>query len=198
MTSRTEPATAPIAIDSNAALIVIDVQVGFDDPYWGRRSNPDAEENIGRLIAAWTATDRPVVRVRHASLNPGSPLAPDAPGHAFKPVAAEVEPDLEIVKSVHSSFHGTPDLHAWLTGSGIRQIVICGIQTNRCCETTARLAGDLGYDMLYALDATYTFDEDGIPAEQFMAATAVNLDGHFGRVVTTGELVSRAADRVAV
>lgn len=181
MTSNLEP---------NAALIVIDVQTGFDDPYWGRRSNPAAEANIGRLISAWTATGRPIVRVRHASTNPASPLAPSAPGHGYKPVVADLEPALEIVKSVHSSFYGSPDLHAWLTGAGIHQVVICGIQTNRCCETTARMAGDLGYDMLYALDATYTFDEDGIPAEQLMAATAANLDGHFGRVLATGDLLT--------
>ncbi|HEV7899752.1 MAG TPA: isochorismatase family protein, partial [Planosporangium sp.] len=95
-------------IEPNAALIVIDVQTGFDSPYWGRRANPAAEENIGRLISAWTATDRPVVRVRHASRTPGSPLAAQAPGHAYKPVVAGLEPALEVVKSVHSSFHGSP------------------------------------------------------------------------------------------
>jgi nicotinamidase-related amidase len=178
------------AIEPNAALIVIDVQSGFDDPKWGRRANPAAEENIGRLISAWTATGRPVVRVRHASPTSGSPLAAEAPGHAYKPVVADLEPALEIVKSVHSSFYGTPDLHAWLTGSGIRQVVICGIQTNRCCETTARMASDLGYEMLYALDATYTFDEGDFSAEQIMAVTAVNLHGHFGRVADTSELLS--------
>jgi nicotinamidase-related amidase len=181
MTSNLEP---------NAALIVIDVQTGFDDPSWGRRANPAAEENIGRLLSAWTVTGRPVVRVRHASRNPGSPLAARAPGHAYQPVVADVTPALEIVKSVHSSFHGSPDLHAWLTGAGIHQVVICGIQTNRCCETTARLAGDLGYDVLFALDATYTFDEDGLSAEQLMAATAVNIDGHFGRVAGTDEVLA--------
>ncbi|GII20660.1 cysteine hydrolase family protein [Planosporangium mesophilum] len=181
-------------IEPNAALVVIDVQTGFDDPYWGRRGNPAAEENIGRLISAWTATGRPIVRVRHESRSPGSPLAPGAPGQAFKPVVADLVPALDVVKSVHSSFHGSPDLHAWLTGAGVRQVVICGIQTNRCCETTARLAGDLGYDMLYALDATYTFDEGGLTAEQIMAVTAVNLDGHFGRVLTTDDLLSRSGE----
>ncbi|MFL6023372.1 MAG: cysteine hydrolase family protein [Marmoricola sp.] len=178
-----------IDLEPNAALIVIDVQAGFDDPYWGRRANPAAEENIGRLAAAWQAAGRPVVRVRHSSRQPGSPLAAVAPGHAYKPVVADLEPALEIGKSVHSAFHGTPDLRDWLKNAAIGQVVICGIQTNRCCETTARLAGDLGYDMLFALDATYTFDEGDIPAEQIMAVTAVNLDGHFGRVVNTDDLV---------
>jgi nicotinamidase-related amidase len=178
-----------IDLEPDAALIVIDVQAGFNDPSWGRRANPDAERNIGRLTAAWQAAGRSVVRVRHASRQPGSPLAPSAPGHAYQPVVAGLEPALEIVKSVHSAFHGTPDLHEWLKDAGITQVVICGIQSNRCCETTARLAGDLGYDMVFALDATYTFDEDGIPAEQIMAVTRANLDGHFGRVVDTADLV---------
>ncbi|MGC9666328.1 cysteine hydrolase family protein [Planosporangium sp. 12N6] len=206
MTSDFESASAPVTVPSSAtpielrpdaALIVVDVQTGFDDPRWGRRSNPAAEENIGRLVAGWTATGRPVVRVRHASRQPGSPLAPQAPGHAYKPVVADLEPALEVVKSVHSSFHGSPDLHAWFTGAGIGQVVICGIQTNRCCETTARLAGDLGYDMLYALDATYTFDEAGISAEQIMAVTAANLHGHFGRVVGSDQLLAALGDRTA-
>src|SRR5215207_46204 len=60
--------------DDSAALIVIDVQQGFDDPSWGERDNPDAEANIGRLIAAWSDASRPIVLVRHDSRSPGSPL----------------------------------------------------------------------------------------------------------------------------
>jgi nicotinamidase-related amidase len=177
-------------IQGNAALIVIDVQNGFDDPVWGKRNNPDAEANIGRLVDAWTASGRPIVRVRHVSVRPGSPLGA---GDTFKPVAAAIEPALEVTKSVHSSFLGTPDLREWLDRSGIRQVVISGIQTNRCCETTARFAGDLGYDVLFALDATHTFDEDDLTADQIAAVTAVNLHGHFATVVTTGALVAAAA-----
>jgi nicotinamidase-related amidase len=176
-------------IEGNAALIVIDVQNGFDDPVWGKRNNPDAEANIGRLVDAWTASGRPIVRVRHRSVRPGSPLGP---GDTFKPVAAAIEPALEITKNVHSSFLGTPDLREWLDKAGIRQVVISGIQTNRCCETTARFAGDLGYDVLFALDATHTFDEDDLTADQIAAVTAVNLHGHFATVVSTGDLVAAA------
>ena len=138
---------------------------------------------------AWTASGRPIVRVRHVSVRPGSPLGA---GDTFKPVAAAIEPALEITKSVHSSFLGTPDLREWLDKAGIRQVVITGIQTNRCCETTARFAGDLGYDVLFALDATHTFDEDDLTADQIAAVTAVNLHGHFATVVTTGALVAAA------
>lgn len=183
-----------ITIDSAAVLLVIDVQKGFDDPYWGERNNPEAEANIARLVAAWTSAARPIVRVRHASTRPDSPLRPDAPGFAYHPVAADLRPALEITKSVHSAFLGTPDLGEWLKAQGVRQLVITGIQTNRCCETTARMAGDLGYDVLFAIDATYTFGErgpDGVPitADEFARATAANIAGNFGVVVRTRDLV---------
>lgn len=179
-----------ILLEPTAALLVIDVQRGFDDEaHWGEPNNPDAEANIAALAAAWTAAGRPIVRVRHASTSPASPLRPDHPGHAFTPAVADLTPALEIVKSVHSSFHGSPDLHAWLGEHGINQIVVTGIQTNRCCETTARIAGDLGYDVLFAIDATRTFTEGDIAADRFAAVTAANIDGNFGRVVRTADLL---------
>jgi nicotinamidase-related amidase len=181
--------------DDDAVLVLIDVQQGFSDASWGKRNNPDAEDNIGRLIDAWTTTRRPIVRVRHASTHPDSPLRPEAAGHAFHPVVADVVPSLEIVKSVHSAFLGTPDLHAWLGARKARQLVVTGIQTNRCCETTARMGGDLGYDVLFVLDATYTFEEVGpdgavVTGDQFAAVTAANIEGNFGHVVRTADLVS--------
>jgi nicotinamidase-related amidase len=176
-------------IDPNAALIVIDVQHGFDNPAFGKRNNPDAEANIGRLIDVWTSTGRPIVRVRHNSERVGSPLGP---ADTFKPVVADITPALDITKKAHSSFYGTPDLREWLDRSEVRQVVISGIQTNRCCETTARMAGDLGYDVLFALDATHTFDEREVTADQITTVTAANLDGHFARVRTTEEIVAAA------
>jgi nicotinamidase-related amidase len=179
-----------IELAPDSVLIVIDVQQGFEDPVFGKRDNPDAEANVARLIDAWTASARPIVRVRHA--DDDGPLHPDHPGHAYKPFVAAIEPDLEIVKTVHSAFLGTPDLHAWLAARGAGQVVICGIQTNRCCETTARFAGNLGYDMLFALDATHTFDEGDVTAGEFSRITAANLHDHFGRVATTDALVAAA------
>ncbi len=181
--------------DDTAALIVIDVQQGFDDPAWGDRDNPDAEANIGRLVSAWSAAARPIVLVRHDSVSPGSPLATGSPGNALKDVVADAQHDLFVTKQVNSAFHGDPDLHAWLGERGIRQLVICGIQTNMCVETTARLAGNLGYDVTVPLDATHTFDLEGpggirLTAADLARATAVNLDGGgFARVVTTAELL---------
>ncbi|MGR2753916.1 cysteine hydrolase family protein [Agromyces arachidis] len=181
--------------DDTAALIVIDVQQGFDDPYWGERDNPDAEENIGRLVRAWTDAARPIVLVRHDSRTPGSPLAAGSPGNALKPVVADAPHDLFVTKHVNSAFYGEPDLQAWLDERGIRQLVVCGIQTNQCVETTARMGGNLGYDVVLPIDATHTFEMAGpgglrLTAAELARATAVNLDGGgFARVVTTDDVL---------
>ncbi|MFF1530109.1 cysteine hydrolase family protein [Cellulomonas sp. NPDC058312] len=182
----------------DTALVVIDVQQGFDDAsFWGRRDNPDAEQHIGLLLDAWQASGRPVVVVQHTSVS-SAPLLADAPGHALKPVVADARPALLVDKQVNSAFYGTPDLHAWLTAAGIRQLVLCGIQTNMCVETTARMAGNLGYDVVLPLDATHTFDLAGpdgtvLRAEDLARATATNLHGGgFARVVTTAEVLALA------
>ena len=169
------------------------MQRGFADPSWGRRDNPGCEANVGRLVEAWRAAGRPVVVVRHDSLDPDSPLRPGRPGNDLLPVVP-TDPDLLVTKTVNSSFHGTPDLEAWLRGRDLEGVVVCGITTNHCCETTARVAGNLGFDTLFVLDATHTFDRvapDGsvVPAELLARVTATNLHGEFATVVTTDDLV---------
>ena len=180
--------------DDTAALIVIDVQQGFDDPAWGRRDNPDAEANIARLVKAWADAARPIVLVRHDSREPRSPLAPGSPGNALKPVVADAPHDLFVTKHVNSAFYGEPDLHAWLGERGVRQLVVCGIQTNQCVETTARMAGNLGYDVTLPIDATHTFDMAGpdgqtVSADELTRATAASLHGEFADVVRTDDVV---------
>lgn len=101
-----------------------------------------------------------------------------------------------IQKSVNSAFYGTPDLHLWLTKRNFRNVVICGITTNRCCETTARMAGNLGYNTSFVIDATDAFDlvhKDGsvTTAAEVMRMTAANLDGEFATVMTTSEALER-------
>jgi nicotinamidase-related amidase len=177
------------------ALVVVDVQRGFDDEWWGRANNPDCDRNIAALAAHWGERRRPVVMVRHASQDPDSPLHPDSPGHALKPYLDDVDPALVVTKTVNSSFHGTPDLHAWLLQHEVPGIVVCGITTNHCCETTARVGGNLGHDVLFALDATHTFDRaapDGsvVTADELARVTATNLHGEFATVVSTAELLS--------
>ncbi len=178
---------------SNTALIVVDVQRGFADPSWGPRNNPSCEQNIASLVASWRAAERPVVHVRHDSATPGSPLRPGQPGNELQPVLSN-EPDLLVTKSVNSAFYGAPDLQQWLDERSITGVAICGIQTNFCCETTARMAGNLGYDTLFVLDATHTFDLaalDGsvIAADELARVTAANLQDEFAAVVMTAELL---------
>ncbi|MCZ0980034.1 cysteine hydrolase family protein [Streptomyces diastatochromogenes] len=194
-------------INENAALVVIDVQKGFEQEFWGRRNNPEAEANIAALIDAWQETGRPVVFVRHDSPRAGSPLEPGTEGNEFKDFVEERRgkgsgPELFVTKSVNSAFYGEPDLDAWLKGAGVEQFVVVGIQTNMCNETTARMGGNLGYDVLFALDAMHTFDLAGPfgwtqTAEELTRATAVSLHGgRFARVVSTEDVLKGAAPAV--
>ncbi|MDQ3933907.1 MAG: cysteine hydrolase [Actinomycetota bacterium] len=177
-----------------AALVVVDAQKAFEDPgFMGHPNNPACDENIAALIAAWRERGQPLVYVRHDSTEPGSHLRPGEPGNALKD-AVGGEPDLLVTKSVNSAFHGEPDLAGWLRERGIEGVVVCGIQTNMCAETTARVAANLGFDMRFAIDATQTFDLAGpdgatIPADELARVTAANLDAEFGRVVTTAEAI---------
>ncbi|MEC4020507.1 cysteine hydrolase family protein [Streptomyces sp. H27-D2] len=188
----------------NAALVVIDVQKGFgEEKFWGPRNNPAADENIAALIAAWQETGRPVVFVRHDSAKPDSPLRLGYGGNDFKEYVQARRglgsgPELLVTKSVNSAFYGTPDLDAWFKEAGITQFVVAGIQTNMCAETTARMGGNLGYQVLFPLDATHTFDLTGPfdwrqSADELARATAVSLHGGgFAQVVTTTDLLTAA------
>src|SRR5829696_8530276 len=181
-------------MDRSTALIVVDVQQAFDDAgYWGRRNNPACEANVAALIEEWRAHGRPVVFVRHDSGEDVSPLRPDGPGNAFKPEVSG-EPDLLVTKQVNSAFHGEPDLAGWLRGRDLERIAICGITTNHCCETTARVGANVGFDVFFVLDATHTFDRTGpdgttMTADELARATATSLHGEFATVVTTDDLV---------
>lgn len=193
-------------IAENAALVVVDVQRGFEDAgFWGPRNNPGADDNIAALIDVWQASGRPVVFVRHDSARADSPLRAGYDGNGFKAYVEERRgggggggPELLVTKTVNSAFLGTPDLGAWLTSAGIGQLVLAGIQTNMCVETTARMGGNLGYDVVVAYDATYTFDLVGpfgwrLSADEVGRAAAVSLHGGgFARVVATEEVVAGA------
>ena len=94
------------------------------------------------------------------------------------------------------------DLDAWLRERGIDAIAVCGIQTNFCCETTARIGSDLGYDTWFVLDATHTFDitaPDGevVPAAEIARMTAMNLQDEFAEVVTTAAACTRPSGGAA-
>jgi len=182
-------------------LIVIDVQQGFLNPQWGPTDNPEAEDNIRALLALWRGKEWPIVLVRHDSQQSGSPLAPGQPGNEFQ---ADIDGphDLLVTKSVNSAFYGEPDLHQWLRGQGHTHVVICGLTTNHCCETTTRMAGNLGYRVSFVSDATRTFDRvhpDGqvIGATDIARASAASLQGEFAEVTTTAELCASITSEMA-
>jgi nicotinamidase-related amidase len=174
---------------ADEALIVVDVQKAFDDPAMGPRNNPGCDANIAALQEDFRRRGAPIVVVRHDSVEEGSPLRAGAPGNALKDYV-DPDPDLLVTKSVNSAFLGLPDLDAWLKERGIDRIAICGIQTNMCCETTARMGGNLGYDVRFVIDATHTFDHGGFDADLLARVTAANLDGEFATVVTTAAILS--------
>src|SRR5690242_16118155 len=107
----------------NAALLVIDVQEGFHDGFWGPdRNQPQAETNIARLLEAWRSSRRPVIFIQHASRNPASPLHPANPGYAIQEVVAPRKGEPILVKQVNSAFIGT-DLEQRLRQAGITDLV---------------------------------------------------------------------------
>jgi nicotinamidase-related amidase len=174
----------------NPALLVIDVQEGFNDAaHWGERNNPACEDNIAALIAHWRERRWPLVYVRHDSTEADSPLRPGQPGTAFKDMVTGT-PDVLVTKGTNSCFYGEPDLHEWLSSRAITALVLCGITTNHCCETTARMAGNLGYAVRFVLDATHTFPRGDMSADDLARATATNLSGEFASVVATADVVA--------
>ncbi len=183
-----------VILPENAALLVIDVQEGMDDPRQPPRDNPDAEANIARLLAAWRAADRPRIHVRDDSLNPDSLYAPGKPGNAIKAIVAPLPGEPLIAKHFHSAFIGT-DLEARLRDAGITTLVVTGLVANHCVESTVRMAGNLGFMTYMVGDATAAFDGIGPDGTRFAAAdihamTLMNLHGEFATVTTTDAILA--------
>jgi nicotinamidase-related amidase len=186
----------PTPLPPTATLVLIDVQQGFDEPSWGERNNPGAEGNIERLLARWRASHRPVIHVRHDSVEPRSTLRPDAPGNAIKAVAAPRADEPVVGKHVNSSFIGT-DLEARLKAGASDTVVLCGFTTNHCVSTTARMAGNLGFRTFVLSDSTvaYAMRAPGpsgrlIPAAEMHEVGLAELDGEFATVLTTDQLLA--------
>ena len=172
-----------------AALLVIDVQQGFADPYWGKRNNPGCEANIAALIAAFRQAGKPVIHVQHMSVEPQSPLRPGQPGNQFKPEAAPMASEKVFGKTVNSAFIGT-ELEKYLNEQGIDELVICGLTTDHCVSTSTRMSGNLGFNTYLVSDATATFNRKGIDgrdwsAEEIHQSALASLNGEFAEVIST-------------
>jgi len=179
-------------LDSDrTALLVIDVQRGFDlwEARGMRRNNPEALARIADLLTLFREHGAPVFHIRHAGSTPGSAFLPDSAGYEVQAGAREIPGEPVLVKSVNSAFIGT-DLEKRLCRAGINTVVLCGATTNHCVETTARMAGNLGFETLLPRDATWTYDRAGVdreiyPAEQIHAMTLANLQGEFAAIVSS-------------
>ncbi|HMG90961.1 MAG TPA: cysteine hydrolase family protein [Chryseolinea sp.] len=180
---------------SAPGLILIDVQVGIDevDHWGGNRNNPEAEQNIERLLSHWRRNKLPVVVVQHSSKSALSPFRPGQRGNDLKDFVEMRADDKHVKKSTTSAFTGT-DLEKYLTDQGIGVLVICGFVTNNSVEATVRHAGDLGFDTTVASDAVACFNKRGIDGSMYDSGlvqqiSLSNLAGEYASIKTTDEII---------
>lgn len=186
----------PLDLDvARTALLVVDVQMGFHEieARGVGRNNPQALSHIAGLLAVFRSCGGLVIHVRHASTEPNSVFRPERPGYAGMPEAAAIPGEPVVVKTVNAAFIGT-DLEQRLRDAGIVTVVIAGATTNHCVETTARMAGNLGFDVQLVRDATWTYDRIGPdgehhPAHAIHAMTLSNLNGEFARIVSSDDVI---------
>ena len=189
----------PIA--TNAALLIIDMQKGMADPTLGRRNNPDAELHIQQLLNAWRQAQRPIIHVRHISRSDASVFRPGQPGCEFQDALHPLAHEHVVEKNVPDAFSAT-GLERWLHLRSIQQLVIVGVITNNSVESTARSGGNLGFDVIVAADACFTFDQTDLSgrlwaAEDVHALSLSNLAMDYARVFNTGEILDPCNPRCA-
>ena len=178
---------------SQSALLVVDAQDSFKvDPKWERRNNRGFERNVAALIDAYRAAGLPVFFFLHTDGDPG--FERDSP-HLKLMDFIQVHPgEPVLLKDTRNAFTSTT-LQAQLLALGVRRLAITGIQMEQCCETTARVAADLGYAVDFVIDATMTFpirnwDVPGeeLGVEAIEERTVYALRKRFARIVRTAAL----------
>ncbi len=187
--------TSPTLRES--ALLVIDVQDSFKAaPRWERRNNPSFETHVAELIAAYWQADLPVVYVLHSDGD--EHFETTSPHCKLMDFLAPRPGEPLLHKVTRNCFTGT-SLQRLLTQLGVRRLAITGIQMEQCCETTARIAADLGYAVDFVMDATLTFPiphraEGQVIGElgvrEIEERTRFALRDRFARIVDTAQLVA--------
>lgn len=183
------------------ALIVIDVQESFRRrPCWESGEAAAFLANTQSLIDRARATGIPVLQVFHQEPGPDT-ADPFHPGSGFvRPMPElELKADAVFYKEVHSALYGkTTDgvtLESWLRAHEVEEIVVTGIRTEQCCETTTRHASDAGFKVRFASDATLTFPMQSRSGRWFSTAeirerTELVLDGRFAQIVSVAEALA--------
>ena len=196
--------------DMTRALIVIDVQESFRQrPLWRAISNPHIADDVARLVDGVRAGDDLVVWVLHTEPGTGGAFDP-AVGHVrlIEPLAPR-DGEPVLTKTSHNAFT-TTGLQQLLTQRGITELVVCGIRTEQCCETTARVASDFGFGVTFVTDATATSpiehwdaqpgrgageilaDPRTLQVDDILARTEYALAGRFATIRTVAELTGDA------
>ncbi len=148
---------------------------------------------MARLLRHWRARGRPIFHIQHMSTEPNSPLRPELPGKSIKAIVAPLGSEPVIQKQVNSAFIGA-DLDARLRAAQIETLVIVGLATNHCVSSTARMAGDLGYDTVVVADATAAHELRSYDGSHHQAETAhqlalANLHQEFAAILTTEQVL---------
>ena len=179
-----------------SALLVIDVQESFRQrPDWAEISAPDIADRVAGLVDHARARGEHVVWVLHAEPGTGTVFDPARGFVALLPGLVPRDGEPVLTKTSHNAFT-TTDLGRWLTEHGVDEVVVTGIRTEQCCETTARLASDLGYRVRFVLDATATQPldrHDGrgrLGTAEVQERTAAALHGRFAQVVTLAQVLA--------
>lgn len=174
------------------ALLVIDAQQSFQHrPYWSAADAPVFFDRMQSLIDGAKARQVPILQIFHVEEEGAFSLAS---GHVKTLSALSIAPDAVFYKHRHSALIGS-GLSIWLTEHGIQRLIVSGIRTEQCCETTTRHASDSGYSVDFVSEATLTFamtDRVGRvwSAEEIKARTELVLEGRFARVLTVEQAMA--------
>ncbi len=161
-----------------AALLVLDMQEYFlrEGSHAFVPSAPASLPNLQRLIRDFTAHNRPVIFTRHVNTDEDARmmsrwwrdvLRADSPDSAIC-ASLDTSKGIVIPKTQYDAFYNTP-LEETLRGRGVEQVVVTGVMTHLCCETTARSAFVRGFEVLFCVDGTATY------TEEFHRSTLLNL-----------------------
>ena len=175
------------------ALLIIDIQNDyFPGGAMALHAPEAAAAQAATLLAAFRERKQPVIHMQHISARPGATFfIPNTRGVEIHESVRPADGEKVFRKNYPNSFRETPLLDH-LRRAGISQLVIAGMMTHMCVDTTTRAAADLGFACSLAHDATATrelaFGGVNVSAEQVQASYLAGLNGLFAKVLPTEEL----------